>query len=68
MERHDPTLLDHLDGMIFLADVAWRLPPGRSALLARKFQLIGLVFEASAAVLKRKMLRELQISYEDIRQ
>lgn len=50
MERHDPTLLDHLDGMIFLADVAWHLQPGRSAYLARTFRLIGLACEASAMV------------------
>ena len=56
MERHDPTLLDHLDGMVFLADTAWRLPPERSAYLARMFQLISLVLEASAAVQKRDML------------
>lgn len=68
MEQHDPTLLDQVNGVISLADVAWRLPPGRSASLARKFRLIGLVFEASAAVQKRDMLRELQITYDDIRQ
>ena len=55
MERHDPTLLDHLDGMIFLADVAWHLQPGRSAYLARTFRLIGLACEASAMVQQRKM-------------
>ena len=65
MERHDPTLLDHLDGMIFLADTAWRLPPGRSARLARTFRLVGLVLEASAAVQKREMLRRLQFPRDD---
>lgn len=68
MERHDPTLLDHVDGMISLAEAAWRLPPGRSAYLSRTFRLIGMVLEASAAVEKREMLGRLRISYDDIRE
>lgn len=68
MEQDDTTLLDQMNGVVSLADVAWRLPPGRSAHLARTFRLIGLVFEASAAVQKHEMLKQLQISYDDIRQ
>lgn len=68
MEQDDPTLLDQLNGVVSLADVAWRLPPGRSAPLARRFRLIGLVFEASAAVQKRAILERLRISHDDIRE
>ena len=57
MEQRDPSIrLDQLDGIISLAEAAWRLPPERSAYLARMFQLISLVLEASAAVQKRDML------------
>lgn len=68
MKQRDPTLLDHLNGMISLADAAWRLPPGRSAYLARMFRLISLVLEASAAVQKHEMLGRLRISYDNIRE
>ena len=68
MHQDNPTLLDQVNGVISLADVAWRLPPERSARLARTFRLIGLVFEASAAVQKREMLERLRISYDYIRE
>lgn len=67
MERHDPTLLDQLDGMISLADAGWHLPPGRYAYLARTFRLISLVLETAAAVQRREMLGRLPISYDDRR-
>jgi hypothetical protein len=35
------SLVDHLDGLIFLADQARQLPPGRCVYLAHTFRQLG---------------------------
>jgi hypothetical protein len=40
-------LVDHLDGLIHLADVAWRGPPEKYANLAYAFRRLGRSYEAA---------------------
>jgi hypothetical protein len=41
-------LLDHLNGLIFLADVAWHPPSGKYADMACTFQRLGRAYQAAA--------------------
>jgi hypothetical protein len=41
-------LLDHLNGLIFLADVAWHRPSGKYADMACTFQRLGRAYQAAA--------------------
>ena len=41
-------LLNHLNGLIFLADVAWHPPSGKYADMACTFQRLGRAYQAAA--------------------
>jgi hypothetical protein len=41
-------LLDHLNGLIFLANVAWHRPSGKYADMACTFQRLGRAYQAAA--------------------
>jgi hypothetical protein len=40
-------LVDHLNGLIYLADVAWQGPPEKYADLAHTFRRLGQSYEAA---------------------
>jgi hypothetical protein len=48
MKQDRVSLTDQLNGVIAVADLAWHLPPTRSADLARTFRLVALAFQTNA--------------------
>jgi hypothetical protein len=41
-------LVEHLNGLIFLADVAWHRPSGKHADMAGTFRRLGRAYQAAA--------------------
>jgi hypothetical protein len=59
-------LLDHLDGLIYLADQAWQLPPGRSLYLVHTFRRLGQAYQDAALAQREDRPARLRISYNYI--
>jgi hypothetical protein len=48
MAQDRPSLIDHLDGLIFLADQARHLPPGKYLYFAHTFRRLGQAYQDAA--------------------
>jgi hypothetical protein len=48
MAQHSTPLANHLNGLIYLADVVWRGPPEKYADMARTFRRLGRAYEIAA--------------------
>jgi hypothetical protein len=59
-------LVAQLSGLIFLAHVAWRLPPKRLPHMARIFHFVGETDQAAALVTRTGLPAPLRINYKDI--
>jgi hypothetical protein len=57
------SLVDHLDGLIFLADQARQLPPGRSLYLVHTFRRLGQAYQDAALAQRQGYPVRLHISY-----
>jgi hypothetical protein len=66
MAQDRPSLIDHLDGLIFLADQARHLPPGRSLYIIRTFRRLGQAYQDAALAQRQGYPVRLHISYNYI--
>jgi hypothetical protein len=66
MAQDRPSLIDHLDGLIFLADQARHLPPERSLYFAHTFRRLGQAYQDAALALRQGHRVRLHISYKYI--
>jgi hypothetical protein len=66
MAQDRPSLIDHLDGLIFLADQARHLPPARSLYLAHTFRRLGQAYQDAALAQRHGYPVRLHISYNYI--
>jgi hypothetical protein len=57
-------LIDHLNGLIHLADVAWRGPPEKYADMARTFRRLGQSYEAVVLNQRSGQPVRLRIAYK----
>jgi hypothetical protein len=60
------SLVDHLDGLIFLADQARQLPPGRCVYLAHTFRRLGQAYQDAALAQREGWPVRLHITYKYI--
>ena len=60
------SLVDHLDGLIFLADQARQLPPGRCVYLAHTFRRLGQAYKDAALAQREGWPVRLHITYNYI--
>src|SRR3954464_15360595 len=61
--KSDRLLVDHLDGLIFLADQARQLPPGRCVYLAHTFRRLGQAYQDAALAQREGWPVRLHITY-----
>jgi hypothetical protein len=66
MAQDHSSLIDHLDGLIFLADQARRLPPERSLYLVHTFRRLGQAYQDAALAQRQGYPLRLHISYNYI--
>jgi hypothetical protein len=66
MAQDRPSLIDHLDGLIFLANQARHLPPGRSLYLVHTFRRLGQAYQDAALAQRQGYPLRLHISYNYI--
>jgi hypothetical protein len=59
-------LVEHLNGLIFLADVAWHRPSGKHADMAGTFRRLGRAYQAAALAQRAGRPVRLSIMYKDI--
>jgi hypothetical protein len=59
-------LVNHLDGLIVLADVAWRGPPRKYAEMACSFLRLGQAYQTAALAQRAGRPIRLSITYKGI--
>jgi hypothetical protein len=59
-------LVNHLDGLIVLADVAWRGPPRKYAEMACSFRRLGQAYQTAALAQRAGEPIRLSITYKGI--
>jgi hypothetical protein len=65
MEPDVANLIEHLNGLIFMARVTWQLSSGKCADIARTFRFVGHMHQAAAVARRDDQLSGLHIS-EDV--
>jgi hypothetical protein len=63
MAQDRSSLVDHLDGLIFPADQAWRLPPERCVYLVQTFRRLGQAYQDAALAQRAGFRVRLHITY-----
>jgi hypothetical protein len=66
MEQDRISLVDHLDGLIFLGYQARQLPPGRCMYLAYTFRRLGQTYQNAALTQREGRAANLRINYNYI--
>ena len=66
MAQNQLSVVVHLDGLIFLADQARHLPPGRSLYLVHTFRRLGQAYQDAALAQRQGYPVPLHISYNNI--
>jgi hypothetical protein len=59
-------LVAQLSGLIFLAYVAWRLPPKKLPHMARIFHFVGEMDQVAALATRTGLPAQLQINHKDV--
>ena len=66
MDPHFAELVEHLNGLIFMARVAWQSSSGRCADVALTFRSIGRMHQAAAIAQRDNPTGRVQISQDGI--
>lgn len=66
MAQNRLSLVNHLNGLIFLADQARHLPPGKSLYLVHTFRRLGQAYQDAALAQRQGYPFRLYISYQCI--
>ena len=66
MDPHFTELIEHLNGLIFMARVAWQSSSGRCADVALTFRSIGRMHQAAAIAQRDNPTGRVQISQDGI--
>jgi hypothetical protein len=66
MEPDCANLIDHLNGLIFLARVAWQSSSGKYADIAHTFRLVNRMHQAAALAQRNAPFTRLRISDDNI--
>ena len=66
MAQNRLSLVNHLNGLIFLADQARHLPPGKSLYLVHTFRRLGQAYQDAALAQRQGYPARLHISYNYI--
>jgi hypothetical protein len=66
MDPYFADLIEHLNGLIFMARVTWQSSSGTSADIARTFRLVGRMHQAAALAQRDNPAGRLQISEDGI--
>jgi hypothetical protein len=66
MDPHFADLVEHLNGLIFMARVTWQSSSGKCADVAQTFRLVGRLHQTAAVAQRDNPTGRLQISEDGI--